>query len=151
MHHIPTEEEKCKIRCGDFSGTTGSGTLASRGRNTPSDQNRFRARNEQPSMEENKSGGVVMDFSGAFTGGAGASSSRPPLQNKSKVPPRPQLGNRKPINHQSTKPQQNRNAFGTPIVKTTRAMQLRREANKDKHNVQNQSRMGRLETVREHS
>jgi hypothetical protein len=100
-------------------------------------------RNGQASREENKDGGVLMDFSGDFTSGSGNQPVRPPpLASRRGLPNKPKLSSSR-----TSKPTENRK-FGTPVVKMTRAMQMRQEANKRKI-MQNNGKTGKLSTIRE--
>ena len=95
--------------------------------------------------------GVLWDFSGAFTDGAGSGNHRGKpsgLGQRPKLGNRPNIGN-KPVSR-NNKPQ-SRPAFGTPIVKTTRAMEMRQQANKAKQGNMNRSNTSNLSTIRERS
>lgn len=156
--YIPSDEESMKMKCGDFTASSNNQDrpLASRVHRSPLRERPITS-NRQISMEENKSGGCIMDFSGTFTDGSGVNSKPPP-----RIGNKPKLGRRDPFSNKPvlgssrastrTNTTQSRNN-GTPIVKMTRAMELRRDANKMKHNQNpiTNSRTGRLSTIRESS
>lgn len=90
-----------------------------------------------------------MDFSNNFTGRDGKGISGPPRKPVSK----PNIGgSRKPnlISRSRTTINNTKNKrVDTPVVGTTRAMQLREMANKNKYKDNSRLNTGRLETIRE--
>lgn len=89
----------------------------------------------------------MMDFSNAFTGGAGAGKPKLPFANKPKLSSRTALAPKTKSSRTSKPPQVKR--FGTPVVKTTRAMELRRNKNLTKNNEMDRFKPSGLETIRE--
>jgi hypothetical protein len=93
-----------------------------------------RPRNEQIAYEENKNGGDMLDFSNAFTKGGGKGN-RTAFGNKPRLNGRSVLGSRtiterSKISGNNTK----RLKTGTPMVKMTKAMEMRMKANMEKQN-----------------
>lgn len=90
-----------------------------------------------------------MDFSNAFTDGAGPPPRRPNIGNKPKIGNKPVLSRKPNLSRSHTAKNAGNKRTGTPIVKTTRAMEMRKKMNEDKQAPLARSRTGQLGTIRE--
>jgi len=166
INHAPTQEEELKIKWGDYSSYKNqSNTLANRIHHS-NDTNRNMQNNngpwnQQPNNEENKNGGILMDFSNDFMG----NSKHQPKFTRNNPPTNSRFGSTNTrggmsgSNNQfkSNIPNPSKNAakrntartFGTPIVKTTKSTELRIMMNRDKNNAIGRSHTNNLPTIRE--
>lgn len=147
---MPGEEELKNLKNGDFSGVN-VGSSPSKNRMQHSNPRINRPRNEQMGYEENKNGGELIDFSNAFTKGGGRNN-KPMLGERPRLNGRPALGSKTIVDRTKiTKSNTSRPKTGTPMVKMTKAMEMRRRANIDKQNKFDRSSTRPLETIRERS